>query len=77
MDALSTLAFSSPAGPVRLDRNRQAVTNSYVTVVEENADGALYPKVVRVIPNVNQTLGFPEMKFLAQGQFNRESPACP
>jgi branched-chain amino acid transport system substrate-binding protein len=77
MDALSTLAFSSPAGPVRLDRNRQAVTNSYVTVLEENADGALYPKVVRVIPNVNQTLGFPEMKFLAQGQFNRESPACP
>jgi branched-chain amino acid transport system substrate-binding protein len=77
MEALSTLAFSSPAGPVRLDRNRQAVTNIYVTVVDVDADGALFTKVVRVIPNVNQTLGFPEMKFLAQGQFNRESPACP
>jgi branched-chain amino acid transport system substrate-binding protein len=75
-EALSSLAFSAPAGPVRLDRNRQVVTNIYVTVVDVNADGALYSKIVRVIPNVNQTLGFPEMKFLAQGEFNRDSPSC-
>jgi branched-chain amino acid transport system substrate-binding protein len=74
--ALATLAFAAPAGPVRLDRNRQVVTNIYVTVVDVNADGALYNKIVRVIANVNQTLNFPEMKFLAQGEFNRESPAC-
>jgi branched-chain amino acid transport system substrate-binding protein len=75
-DALSTLAFSSPTGPVRLDRNRQAVTNVFVTVVDVDANGSLYHKIVRVMPNVNQTLGFPEMKFLAQGQFNRDSPSC-
>jgi branched-chain amino acid transport system substrate-binding protein len=75
--ALAGLTFYTPTGPVRLDHNRQAIVNVFVTVVDVDANGVLYHKIVRVVPNVNQTLGFPETKFLAQGQFGRDNPACP
>lgn len=76
-EALSGLTFYTPTGPVRVDHNNQAIASSFVSVVDVTAEGALYQKIVRVVPNVNQTLGLPETKFLAQGQFGRDNPACP
>jgi branched-chain amino acid transport system substrate-binding protein len=77
MTALAGLTFYTPTGAVRLDHNRQAIADNFVTVVDVDSDGALYAKLVRVVPNVNQTLGLPETKFLAQGQFGRDNPSCP
>ena len=75
--ALSTLQFDTPTGPVKLDHNRQAIANIYVTVVDKKSDGTLYNKLVKVIPNVNQTLGVPEDQYLAQGPLSRDNPSCP
>jgi len=48
-----------------------------VTVVDKKSDGTLYNKLVKVIPNVNQTLGVPEDQYLAQGPLSRDNPSCP
>ena len=57
--------------------NIQAIANIYVTVVDKKSDGTLYNKLVKVIPNVNQTLGVPEDQYLAQGPLSRDNPSCP
>jgi len=74
---LSTLQFNTPTGPVKLDHNRQAIANNFVTVVSKQPDGTLYNKLVQVVPNVNQTLGVPEAQYLQLGEFNRDNPSCP
>ncbi|MDQ6661056.1 MAG: ABC transporter substrate-binding protein [Chloroflexota bacterium] len=75
--ALNTLQFDSPTGPVKLDHNRQAIANIFVTVVDKKPDGTLYNKLVKVVSNVNQTLGVPEDQYLKQGPLSRENPSCP
>jgi branched-chain amino acid transport system substrate-binding protein len=45
--------------------------------VSKNADGTLYNKLIKVIPQVNQTLGIPEADFLTLGKANRDNPNCP
>lgn len=77
MSALSTETVSTPTGPVRLDRNRNAIANQFITAVTKKADGSLFNKLVRVVPNVNQTLGEPRAQFLKRGEFNRDNPNCP
>jgi branched-chain amino acid transport system substrate-binding protein len=74
--ALSNVRLDTPAGPVRLDENRQAIANIYVTEVARNPDGTLYNKVVKVVPNVNQTLGQPKDAFVSRGVPSRENPSC-
>jgi branched-chain amino acid transport system substrate-binding protein len=74
---LSTLQFNTPTGYVKLDHNRQAIANNFVTVVSKQPDGTLYNKLVQVVPNVNQTLGVPEAQYLQLGEFNRDNPSCP
>lgn len=64
---LSTLEFDSPTGPVKLDHNRQAIANNFLTVVDRDEKGNLYNKLVKTIPNVNQTLGIPEDEYLSMG----------
>jgi branched-chain amino acid transport system substrate-binding protein len=76
-ETLSTLQFDTPTGPVKLDHNRQAIANNFVTVVEKKSDGTLYNKLAQVIPNVNQTLGVPEAQYLQMGEFSRDNPSCP
>ena len=44
---------------------------------EQNADGTLLNKLIKVVPQVNQTLGIPEKDFLALGAVGRDNPACP
>ncbi|MEZ4668396.1 MAG: hypothetical protein R3E39_10815 [Anaerolineae bacterium] len=37
-------------------------------------DGSLYNRLVRVVPNVQQTLGIPEDEYLKIGPFDRDNP---
>ncbi len=76
-EALNTLQFDTPTGPVKLDHNRQAIANIFVTVVDKKPDGTLYNRLVKVVPNVNQTLGVPEDQYLKQGPLSRDNPSCP
>ena len=75
-EALAKLEFDTPTGKVKLDQNRQAIADIFLTEVAKGDDGNLYNKVVRVIPAVNQTLGLPEAEFLKLGAVGRENPDC-
>jgi len=75
-DALGKLEFDTPTGKVKLDKNRQAIADNYLTEVAKAADGHLYNKVIKVVPAVNQTLGIPEADFLKLGVANRDNPDC-
>ena len=55
----------------------QYVGDEFLTEIAAGADGNLYNKVVKVIPQVNQTLGVPEDEYKKTGQPSREAPACP
>lgn len=74
--ALSDLEFETPTGMVRLDENRQAIANMFLTEVAIGPDGGLYNKLVKVIPDVNQTMGMPRDEFLALGSVGRDNPPC-
>ena len=74
--ALSTMTLKSPTGDVKLDANRNAVANMYITEVAKNADGTLYNKVVKVVPNVNQQLGMTNEAFAKMGLGSRTNPEC-
>ena len=75
-DALRNMVLDAPNGEIKLDHNRQAIGTNFVTEVVEDASGNLVSKVVDVIPNVNQTLGYPEDEFRKIGLPGREVPAC-
>ena len=73
---LSALELDTPTGKVKLDKNRQAIADNYLTEVVKGADGNLVNKVVKVIPAVNQTMGIDEAAFLKLGVANRDNPDC-
>ena len=75
-DALSKLSFDTPTGPVKLDHNRNAVADIFVTEVVEGPNGALMNKVIKIAKDVNQTLGEPEADFLKIGPATRDNPDC-
>jgi branched-chain amino acid transport system substrate-binding protein len=74
--ALSSLVLESPTGKITLDSNRQAIGTSFVTEAVKDANGDLVSKVVKVVPNVNQTLGFEPAVFAKIGLPGREVPVC-
>jgi len=74
--ALSSLEFETPTGMVKLDKNRQAIGDNFITEVVEGKDGKLVNKVVKIVKNVNQTLGMDEKEFLALGPVSRDNPEC-
>jgi branched-chain amino acid transport system substrate-binding protein len=74
--ALAKVEFDGPTGHIKLDKNRQAIANNFVTEVAEGPDGNLYNKLVKVVEGVNQTLGLPEDKYLSLGSFMRDNPTC-
>ena len=74
--ALAGETVDTPTGAVKLDKNRQAVADIFLTEVAKGEDGHLYNKVVKVIPQVNQTLGEPEDQFLKLGPVSRTNPEC-
>ncbi|MGI9520537.1 MAG: ABC transporter substrate-binding protein [Hyphomicrobiaceae bacterium] len=74
-DGLKSLVLDAPNGEIKLDQNRQAIGTNFVTeVVEEN--GVLANKLVKIIPNVNQTLGIDPVQFAKIGLPSRTNPAC-
>jgi len=73
---LATLEFDTPTGKVKLDKNRQAIADNYLTEVAKADDGHLYNKVIKVVHDVNQTLGIPEAAFLKLGVAGRDNPDC-
>jgi branched-chain amino acid transport system substrate-binding protein len=74
---LSSLVLETPTGKVSLDKNRNAIADEFLTEVTQKSDGTLYNKLIKVIPQVNQTLGIPEAEFLKLGKVGRDNPSCP
>ncbi|MGH8808269.1 MAG: hypothetical protein ACREX0_10360, partial [Noviherbaspirillum sp.] len=75
--ALAGVSFDAPTGRVSLDENRNTISNNFVTEVATAPDGTLYNKVIKVIPQVGQTLGMPREAFLKLGKVGRDNPECP
>jgi branched-chain amino acid transport system substrate-binding protein len=75
--ALGSMAFDTPTGKVSLDANRNGIADIFLTEVTEGPDGNLVNKLVKVVPQVNQTLGIDPAEFLALGVANRDNPSCP
>jgi branched-chain amino acid transport system substrate-binding protein len=75
--ALQKLEFNGPAGPVKIDANRNGIGTTYITEVVKNADGSLANKVISSVPNVTQTLGLPKAEFDKMGLGSRDVPSCP
>jgi branched-chain amino acid transport system substrate-binding protein len=76
-DALQNLKLDTPTGPVTLDKNRNGIAYNFLTEVAKADDGHLYNKVVKVVENVNQTLGMNEDEFMKLGPVSRDNPSCP
>jgi len=74
---LATATFKTPTGDVRLDENRNGVANIFLTEVAKASDGSLYNKVVKVTPQVGQTLGLSKDEFAKMGLGSRTNPECP
>jgi branched-chain amino acid transport system substrate-binding protein len=75
-EILASQTVDTPTGAVKLDKNRQAIADIFLTEVAQGQDGNLYNKVVKVIPSVPQTMGMPEDQFLALGPVSRTNPEC-
>ena len=75
-DALTNLSFMTPAGMRSLDENRQVITDIFLSEVVEGPDGNLITKLVKRVPQVNQTLGEDLDTFLAYGVVGRDNPDC-
>ena len=74
--ALTGLTLKAPNGDIKLDANRQAIGTNFVTEVVEDGKGGLVSKVVKVVPNVNQTLGYDPAVFAKIGLPGRNNPEC-
>ena len=55
--ALASLRLATPGGPVRLDRNRQAIASATLVRLDGTAPGRASFHSVRRIPGVDETLG--------------------
>lgn len=75
-ETMAKLELDAPNGKIRLDENRQAIGTNFVTEVVQDKEGNLVSKVVKVVENVNQTLGLPLDKFKALGLPGRNTPEC-
>ena len=75
-EALATLMLDAPNGQIKLDENRQAIGTTFVTEVVRDSNGDLVSKVVQVVPNVDQRLGFSKEVFDRIDLPAREVPVC-
>ena len=75
-NALASLVLDAPNGKMKLDENRQAIGTSFVTEVIKDTNGDLVNKVVKVVPDVDQRLGFSKTAFDRIGLPGREVPVC-
>ena len=75
-EALQKTNFAGPAGPVKIDSNRNGVGTTYITEVAKAADGSYYNKVVKSVPDITQTLGLAKAEFDKMGLGSRDVPDC-
>ena len=75
-EVLASLVLDAPNGQMKLNSNHQAIGLSFVTEVVKDKNGDLINKVVKVVPNVNQTLGLNPAIFAKIGLPGREVPVC-
>jgi branched-chain amino acid transport system substrate-binding protein len=76
-EALANVQFQNPMGAnVRLDHNRQAISDIFLTRVV-NDGGTMRTEAFGRTENVNQTMGIDEAEFLAMGSPSRDNPDCP
>ena len=75
-EALSKMVLDAPNGTIKLDEKRQAIGTNFVTEVVKDSNGELVSKVVKVVPNVDQRLGFTKEAFDKIGLPGREVPVC-
>ena len=68
--------LDAPNGQIKLDENRQAIGTVFVTEVVKDQHGDLVNKVAKIIPNVQQRLGFSKEVFDKIGLPGREVPVC-
>lgn len=73
--ALRNVKFVSPLGEVKIDSNRNGISNTYITEVAKNANGQLFNRVVRTVGNVDQNLGMSKEEFMRSGVGSRNTPA--
>ncbi|MDI9336753.1 MAG: ABC transporter substrate-binding protein [Gammaproteobacteria bacterium] len=73
-DTLSKLVLKTPNGDVKLDKNRQAIASTFVTVVIKDAQGNLVNKVLKKTDSIQQLLGQKEADFQIG---TRDVPSCP
>ena len=74
--ALAAARFKAPTGAdVRLDHNRQAISDIFTNKVEER-DGRAQVVAFARATGINQTLNTPEAAFLALGSPSRDNPGC-
>ena len=76
MAALAKTEINAPNGKITLDSNRQAIGTNFVTEVVDDGKGALFSKVVKVVPGVTQTLGYDPAVFAKIGLPSRTVPEC-
>jgi len=74
--ALAGLTIDAPNGKISLDSNRQAIGTNFVTEVVDDGKGNLFSKVVKVVPDVHQTLGYDDAVFRKIGAPSRTNPEC-
>ncbi|WFE74905.1 ABC transporter substrate-binding protein [Roseinatronobacter sp. S2] len=76
-DALASIEFTAPTGAnVRLDENRQAISDIFLTRIV-NDGGTMRTEAFGRTPDVSQTLGMETEEFLALGSPSRDNPSCP
>ncbi|MCP5084791.1 MAG: ABC transporter substrate-binding protein [Alphaproteobacteria bacterium] len=75
-EALKATVLDAPNGKISLDANRQAIGTNFVTEVAKDDKGNLVNKLVKVVPNVNQTMGIDPAIFKKIGVPGREVPKC-
>ena len=73
---LSTMVLDTPTGKVRLDANRNAIADIYLTEVAKDSDGVFFNKLISTTKNVNQYLGLSASKFKQMGVGTRNNPEC-
>ena len=74
--ALASVVLDAPNGKISLDEDRQAIGTNFVTEVVDDGKGNLLSKVVKIVPDVHQTLGYPRGVFAKIGPPSRTNPEC-
>jgi branched-chain amino acid transport system substrate-binding protein len=74
--ALASVVLDAPNGKISLDEGRQAIGTNFVTEVVDDGKGNLLSKVVKIVPDVHQTLGYPRDVFAKIGPPSRTNPEC-